>query len=107
MNPLIKLWDWITGKVDIPPFPAHFGIVTFSPEGIERGLNDDQNKIIIHWHYDKFGNYVKEFLPYSKERVFAMENVRKIPIIDKTEITTRFPIFGKILPQEVAYETYG
>lgn len=107
MNPIIKIWNWITGKVDVPPYPSQFGIITLSGEAISRGVTDDQNKIIIHYFFDKFGNLINRVFPYSKERVFAMETIRKIPIIDRTESGFKFPIYARLNPQEASYTSNG
>lgn len=90
---------------DIPPYPIPFALITITPEASERGLKDDQNKIIILYEYNKFGNLQSKTYPYSQERVNAMEKIRKIPVYDKTQGEERFPVWAKTLPQEITYLT--
>lgn len=107
MNNLIRLWRWITGKIDVPNYPIPFGIILLSSEATAKGIKDDQNKIIVHYFYDKFGNLTNLIIPYSKEKVYSMETIRKIPVIDKTASSEKYPVFGKVNPGEITYMTRG
>ena len=106
INYIVNAWNKIIGKKEIPNFPIPCGFIQMSAEAIERGLRDNQNKIIIVHSYNKFGILDKEIYPYSEERLYAIETIRKIPIIDKTETAESFPIYSKTSPQEVSYSVY-
>lgn len=101
---IIKILKSIFGfKERIPDYPYDWGLVDFSSIALENGIDDDQNKMIIRYLYDKFGNLIRKTKRYSKERVYAMKMIRRIPIRDKTRKIIRFPVYTKSSPGEIEY----
>lgn len=103
MNPMSKIVKFILRIKDKPQdYPIPFGIVTFTPEALDEGVTGDQNKQLIIYDYDFFGNLSTKVYPFSKSRIYATEK-RGVPVFDKTKQEIRFPVFSKISPGEVVY----
>lgn len=98
-----KILNFIFGKEKELEYPIDFAIIDFSPIALENGIIDNQNKIITRYYYDKYGNLQKKIYRYCEERVFALQEIYKIPIYDKTSKPPRFPVFGRLLPGEITY----
>lgn len=86
-------------------YPPRFYIVDYTKRALELGLSGDINKIIYVYDFDEYGNRLLTKKDYSKEMVYALETVQKIPGIDKTKLFPKglYPIFSEILPMEVEY----
>ena len=91
------------GEEKVPPYPSDFALIDYSAIAKQKGIMNDQNKIIYRYFYDGFGNVILKKYRYSKARVKALQEVHQIPIFDKTKKEERFPIFAKILPSEIEY----
>lgn len=104
VNIFKRIWNYFFGG-EVPPYPVPFGIISYSPEALDEGIADEQNKIIIVFDFDKIGNKVQKIFPYSASRVYALENEAKIPIYDKTEKEDRYPVWLRSDPQELSYLT--
>ena len=105
MKMLKSVFEFVFGKKKQElEYPSDFAIIDYSSVALENGIKDDQNKVIYRYKYDRFGYLleVKEY-HYTKEVLYALEEIHQIPVYDKTQKEARFPIFGKILPQEVSY----
>lgn len=101
---VIKMLKSIFGfRERIPNYPGDFAIITFSSTALGEGIEDDQNKMIIRYSYDKFGNLIEKKIRYSKERVQALKMIHRIPLLDKTEEGRRFPVYSRSLPGEIEY----
>ena len=101
---MTKLINWWKGKPEIPSYPNEFIIIDYSPVAKQNGIKDEQNKIIYKYSIDKFGKRILEKYVYSRERVFAFEEINNIPVYDKTEtLKETFPVFSKILPSEIKF----
>lgn len=87
-------------------YPNDFAMIDYSPIALENGIRDDQNKIITRFFYNRYGNLTKEEYRYSEETAYVIEEVRGIPIHDKTKKKQRFPVFSRILPSEISYERF-
>lgn len=91
------------GESEIPPYQNDFALIDFSPIAKQNGIKNEQNKLIYRYFNDGFGNINRKKYRYSKARVKALQEVNKIPIVDKTKQEDRFPIFARVLPSEVEY----
>lgn len=91
-------------KEKIPSYPREFALVDFSSTALGEGIEDDQNKMIIKYSYDKFGNLKIDKKRYSKERVYALKMIRRIPIKDKTKKEVRFEVYTRSNPGVVSYK---
>lgn len=103
-NIFIRFWDWLLNRKS-PAYTIPSALITYTKEGLEKGIRDDQNKQIIYHSYNRYGNLKEVTYPYSEARVFALEKIRKIPVFDKTQKEEKFPIWNRVLPQEVSFTT--
>jgi len=85
-------------------YPIPFGLITFTPEALDEGINDEQNKIILVYKYNLFGKLIEKRNKFSDSRLHVLEK-KGIPIYDKTKGEDRFPVFARILPGEAVYTT--
>ena len=86
-------------------YPNDFAIIEFSKVASSNGIVDNQNKIIYRYSYDKHRNLNVKKYQYSKERVQSLKEVYNIPIFDKTNKEIRFPVFAKVLPGEIGFQS--
>jgi len=85
-------------------YPPEFALIDFSKSALGDNIIDEQNKIIYHYKYDiLLDKFILKKYKYSKARFFALKEIRKIPVYDKTKFEIRFPVFARILPSEVEY----
>ncbi len=86
-------------------YPRDFYIVDWSSIALGRGSTGNMNKIIYVYGVDEYGNRKRKKFFYSEERIFALENIHRIPGFDKTikYPKTKFPVFSRILPMEATY----
>ena len=87
-------------KVD---YPDSWILVTFSDVAIEDGTEDDLNKKILFYHFNRFGRRICTTYPYSDERLSILQKVYNVPVFDKTEKRVKFPVYAKINPGEIVY----
>ncbi len=106
-NPFSWLYNVIFGGEEELKYPIPFALVVLSPEASKKGVKDDQNKLIIEYGYNTFGRVAARTYPYTEQRMHALEKIKKVPVFDKTQGEDRFPVFTKVLPQEVQYTTNG
>ena len=92
-------------KEKVPPYPNDFAIIDFSQVAKHNGTRDEQNKIIYRYKFDRFGKRIVKKYQYSRQREFALQEVYNIPILDKTEKIESFPVFKKILPSEIEFNS--
>jgi len=102
MNPIIEA---IFGKKEEAPlqFPDSFMLVKYSNVATEDGNEDDSNKVILFYRFNKFNRRVVDKFPYSDERLMTLQKVYGVPFFDKTEKNIKFPVFAKINPGEAVY----
>ncbi len=87
-------------KVD---YPDSWLLVTFSDVAIEDGTEDDLNKKILFYHFNRFGRRVCKSYPYSDERLSSLQKIYNVPVFDKTDKRVKFPVYAKINPGEIVY----
>jgi len=99
------MFNWIKNfrKKERLSYPSDWAMITFSDTAIEKGVKDDRNKIIKRFFFNKFGNMKDKKYPYTEERVNSLQEIHKIPIIDRTQQEVRFPIFSKVTLNEARY----
>lgn len=101
------MMKWLTKMFNkekpMPPYPIPFAIVIHTAPALEMGIKDDQNKMIVKYFYDKYGNVVTKRYAFSPQRVWTFEQVQRIPVYDKTTGEDRFPVFARPLPMEVEF----
>jgi len=90
-------------KEAILEYPNEFILVNYSSVAIEDGTEDDSNKIILFYTFNKFNRRVVRQYPYSDERLTTLQNTYNVPFYDNTERKIKFPIFAKINPGEAVY----
>lgn len=101
-----KFFKWVVSlfhrreKLD---YPGDFAIIDFSQLAQQRGLKQDRNKVISRYFMNRFGNMKVKKYRYSEERVQALKIIHKIPIYDRTKKENKFPVFARILPQEIRF----
>ena len=94
------------GKKKLPPQLSDWAIVTTSPEALEKGTQDEFNKIIIRYSYNEYGYLQKKQYQFTQSRVHALRTIHKIPVFDKTiNEKIKFPVYAKILPSEISYNS--
>lgn len=105
MKILSEIYNLLFGKKEEAPYLSEFAIVDYSPEAIEQGLRGDNVKVIYKYIINEYGHREIVKLLYSKERVFALEKIHKIPVFDKTMTLpqSKLPIYATSLPMEVRY----
>ena len=87
-------------KID---YPDSWLLVTFSDVAIEDGTEDDLNKRILFYHFNRFGRKVCTSYPYSDERLSSLQRIYNVPVFDKTDRKVKFPVYAKINPGEIVY----
>ena len=102
---LEKLKLLIFGKSKEQPqqYPDSFLLVKYSNVATEDGTEDDSNKIILFYTFNKFNRRLVKTFPYSDERLATLQRVYNVPFFDKTEKSIKFPVFAKINPGEAVY----
>lgn len=100
-----KIWNKLFGKKVELPWPADFAIIMWTEHALTLGVKGNRNKVIIRYLTNKFGNTETKRYTYSEERIFALQEVHKIPIFDKTNKEVFVPIYARILPGEIQYKT--
>lgn len=101
----LGMWLFFKKKPMSLDYPHDFAIITFSRTALESNIRDNQNKIINRYFYNQHGNLENATERYSEERVSALREIHKIPILDKTQEETIFPVFGRILPSEIVFKS--
>jgi len=87
-------------------YPSEFAIIEYSPSALRQNIADEQNKNIYHYIYDPLlERYRLKIYRFSKARLECLQEIRGVPIYDKTKKETRFPVFSKIFPLEIKYTT--
>ncbi len=84
-------------------YPNEFCIIDYTAVAKQEGIKNDQNKIIKYYSFDKYGFRKMKKYKYSKGTVYSIREVKRVPIIDKTKMEERFPVFGRILPSELEF----
>lgn len=84
-------------------YPSEFLMVTYTKYAIEDGTEDDSNKIIIRYWWDKFDNRRATRYRYTPERLDSLRKVYRIPVHDKTKSEILLPIFAKLNPSEIKF----
>ena len=100
-----KIKEFVLGKKEQPKleFPDSWLLVTFTPDSMEDGTEDDSNKIIIFYTFNRFGRRYQKKYPFSDERLSMLKKIHKVPVYDRTEKKVKFPVFSKINPGEIVY----
>ena len=84
-------------------YPASFLLVTYTKYALEDGTQDDSNKVIIRYYLGNFGNQREQRYRYSPERLDSLTKVYKIPVYNKTKEDILFPIFARMIPNELKW----
>ncbi|MBU0959421.1 MAG: hypothetical protein KKB31_05745 [Nanoarchaeota archaeon] len=92
-------------KIDIPSYPPEFLIIDFSLIAKNKGIRDEQNKVIYRYVYNNFLDKIilKEKYRYSLERLKSLVEVYNLPFYDKTIIGDILPMYEKIYLSEAEY----
>lgn len=85
---------------EIYEMPYERGVIVFSENALETGIEDDLNK----WIFIYNGDEIVKKLPYSKSMVKVLIEEEHIPIYDATK-QDKFQEGEEIVPSEVFYET--
>ena len=105
MLKIINFIKSIFERKDEISYPDDFAEITFSEVALERGIEDDQNKIITRHFFDRFGMRTEKKYRYSRERVNALREIHRIPIYDRTQENQTFPLFFHSNPSEASFKT--
>ena len=105
MSKIIEFFKNLFGKKKELSYPDDFAEITFSEVALERGIEDDQNKIITRYFFDRFGMRTEKKYRYSRERVNALREIHRIPIFDRTQENQTFPLFFHSNPSEASFKT--
>ena len=102
---LTKIKEAIFGKPqeEEKQYPDSFLLVKYSNVAMEDGVEDDSNKIILFYTFNKFSRRVVKTFPYSDERLMTLQRVYNVPFFDKTEKSIKFPVFSRMNPGEAVY----
>ena len=84
-------------------FPPSYLVVDWTEPSKEDGVMCDQNKIIIHVHYNRYGRLVQKKYPYSESRLHSLRKTHRIPYYDKTVKDIRHPIYSRVQPSEIKF----
>jgi len=87
-------------KID---YPDSWILVGFTDVAIADGTEDDLNKRILFYHFNRFGRKVCTSYPYSDERLSSLQRIYNVPVFDKTDRKVKFPVYAKINPGEIVY----
>jgi len=98
-----KVLSSLSKKENKIDYPDNWLQVVFSQFAIEDGTEDDLNKKILHYHFNKYGRRICTAYPYSDERLYSLQKTYNLPVTDKTEKEIKFPVFSKINPGEVVF----
>jgi len=99
-----KIKEFITGKKELLPYYEKFWIANYSKDALQKGLTGDMVKVIYIYDIDEFGDRIIDIKPYSKEKVFALREVHKMPGTDITEDAEKgLPIYSRTNLMEVSY----
>lgn len=99
-----KIKEFFYGKESLP-YPRDFAIIDWSSRSQELGVKGMRNKIITRYFRNTYGNVEIRKYPFSEQRVYALQEIHRIPIYDKTRKASILPVFSKILPNEARYLT--
>ncbi len=83
-------------------YPIPFYIVKYTDVALQNNIRDEQNKVIIHYFMNKYGNIELKKYKYTESMINIL-NKKGIPGLDKTKTEQRFPVFLKELPGEIQY----
>ena len=83
-------------------YPIPFYLVKYTDISLQNNIRDNQNKIIVHYFLNKYGNIDVKKYKYTEQMVNIL-NKKGIPGFDKTKTEQRFPVFLKELPGEITY----
>ena len=99
---LNEIKNWILRRKEALEYTIPFGLITFTPEALDSGIKDEQNKVILVYEYNYFSKLVERRYTFSDSRVKVLES-KGIPIHDKTQGEDRFPVYSRIMPGEAVY----
>lgn len=100
MNPL-KFLGRLFKKEEEADYPDEFGIVTFTEEAMLYGIFEDFTTEVRHY---RGKNYISK--PYHRGVIESLEE-DGVPVKDVRDLQIELPIFKKVNPSEVNYETLG
>lgn len=84
-------------------YPHDWAVIEYTSHASTLGVAGDKNKIIRRISLNRFGMNQEKRYRYSQERVFALQQIHKIPVFDKTQVETKFPVYARVLPGEVQF----
>ena len=99
---MFELITKIFKKEPEPKYPIPFGLIKFTEIALLKNIKDEQNKIIVVYQVNDYGNIEQKKYKYSEVMVSILEN-KGIPIYDKTKTEQRFAVFLKEIPGEITY----
>lgn len=98
-----KIVELIKGK-KVPDYPSEFVIIDYSPIAKNRGVVDDQNKLIYKFSFNNYGFREINKFPFNEAHINILKKVYNLPVYDKTQKQEILPIFAKILPSELEFK---
>ena len=99
---LKKIKDLFKKEVELK-YPSDFAIIDFSEQAQKLGVRDNKNKIITRFFINEFGKVEIKRYRYSQEREHTLKEVHKIPIHDRTKQKIIYPVYARILPEEINF----
>lgn len=107
MRRMTKMFEWLInlfrGRQPPSYFPRDWAVIEFTSHALNLGVKGDKNKIIRRFFINKFGKIEEKRYRYSPERVYALQEIHKVPVYDKTTVDIKFPIYSRVLPGEVQF----
>lgn len=106
---LNKLPSWAKKILNIEEqelrYPIPYAIVKYTSSALEKNIQDDQNKLIYKYFYNKYGNLDLKKYKYSQAMINIIRN-QGVPVYDKTKSPQQFPVFVEELPaHEIVYHS--
>jgi len=92
-------------KMDKPhiDYPFPFAIINYTDIALQNNIKDNQNKVILKYYFNNYGNVSIKKYRYSESMKYILENYHGIPVYDKTKGEQKFPVFVEELPGEIVY----
>ena len=92
-------------KKESEKYPPEFGIVIYNKNAVNNGIEDNANKLIVRYKYNKKIDRLEVFQVkgYSDSLFHTLKYKLKIPMHDSTIKEIKFPIYSEIKLDELRY----
>lgn len=97
---IIKIFKRILGIKEELSYPIPCCFIDFTNESKRNNIKDDENKIIIKYYLNKFGNLANKRFKYS-EAFVNIQVKHGIPVFDRTKEEQKFVVISVRDPAQI------